>query len=135
MLLAGPIRLSMSSCCALMARRLWRNGPTADSGKVMQLVDTGAQLTHESFRHDVDAVLDRAKHHGVVQHLVSGASGDGSTQALAPAQAQLWHALCDVRRAPAHAINDDHATDALLREMAMQAERRAVGDPVQRSAG
>ena len=53
----------------------------------MQLIDIGANLTHESFRHDFDDVLARAKDHDVTQLVVTGASADGSTHALALAQA------------------------------------------------
>ena len=40
----------------------------------MHLVDIGANLTHESFRHDFADVLARAKAHGVAQIVVTGAS-------------------------------------------------------------
>ena len=53
----------------------------------MQLVDIGANLTHESFRHDFDAVLERAWTHGVIQMVVTGASHSGSDHALELARA------------------------------------------------
>ncbi len=31
----------------------------------MQLVDIGANLSHESLQHDFDEVLQRAHHHGI----------------------------------------------------------------------
>ena len=40
----------------------------------MQLIDIGANLTHDSFDHDRDAVLQRARAAGVVQMVVTGAS-------------------------------------------------------------
>ncbi|MGB3048665.1 MAG: hydrolase TatD, partial [Dokdonella sp.] len=40
----------------------------------MQLIDIGANLTHESFRPDFDQVLERALAHGVAQMVVTGAS-------------------------------------------------------------
>ncbi len=94
----------------------------------MQLVDIGANLTHESFRHDFDAVLDRAKHHGVVQLVVTGASRDGSTHALTLAQAHPGTLYATAGVHPHHAIDYDDATDALLRELATHAEVRAVGE-------
>ena len=47
----------------------------------MQLIDIGANLTHESFRHDLDAVLERARLAGVVQMVVTGTSEAESVQA------------------------------------------------------
>ncbi len=40
----------------------------------MQLIDIGANLSHESFRHDLDAVIERAHAAGVAQIIVTGAS-------------------------------------------------------------
>jgi TatD DNase family protein len=52
----------------------------------MQWIDIGANLTHENFTADRDAVIERARSHGVVQIIVTGASVDGSTAALALAR-------------------------------------------------
>lgn len=94
----------------------------------MQLIDIGANLTHESFRHDFGEVLARAKGHGVEKLVVTGASRDGSTHALALAQAHpgVLYATAGVH--PHHAIDYDDATDALLRELAAHPEVRAVGE-------
>ncbi|WP_430391606.1 TatD family hydrolase [Dyella sp. 20L07] len=94
----------------------------------MQLIDIGANLTHESFHHDFDDVLQRAKDRGVAQLVVTGASRDASTHALALAQAHpgVLYATAGVH--PHHAIDYDDATDALLRELATHAEVRAVGE-------
>jgi TatD DNase family protein len=48
----------------------------------MQWIDIGANLTHESFTTDRDAVIERARCHGVAQIIVTGASIEGSTAAL-----------------------------------------------------
>ena len=40
----------------------------------MHLIDIGANLTHDSFDRDRDAVLDRARQAGVVQMVITGAS-------------------------------------------------------------
>ena len=45
------------------------------------LIDIGANLTHDSFDHDVDDVLRRAYDAGVTQMIVTGASMQGSEQA------------------------------------------------------
>ena len=94
----------------------------------MQLLDIGANLTHESLPHDLDAVLQRAHTHGVNRMVVTGASAEGSRQALALARAHpgVLYATAGVH--PHHAIDYDDATDALLRELAHVADVRAVGE-------
>jgi TatD DNase family protein len=94
----------------------------------MQLIDIGANLTHESFRHDFDAVLDRARAHGVIQMVVTGASHAGSDHALELARTHpgLLYATAGVH--PHHAIDYSDVTDARLRELAHQPEVRAVGE-------
>jgi len=94
----------------------------------MQLVDIGANLTHESFAHDFADVLARAAAQGVTRMLVTGASREGSEQALALAQRHpgvLW-ATAGVH--PHHAIDYDEATDVRLRELARLPQVRAVGE-------
>ena len=46
----------------------------------MQLIDIGANLGHESFRHDFDATLARAREHGVGRMIVTGDSADGRSE-------------------------------------------------------
>jgi TatD DNase family protein len=94
----------------------------------MELIDIGANLTHESFAHDLDAVLQRADDQGVQRLVVTGASRDGSEHALALARRYpgRLHATAGVH--PHHAIDYDEATDARLRELATQAEVCAVGE-------
>lgn len=94
----------------------------------MQLFDIGVNLAHESFGPDLAAVLARAQAHGVDRMMVTGASREGSEQALALAQAhpdRLW-ATAGVH--PHHAIDYDDATDARLRELLRQPQVRAVGE-------
>ena len=56
------------------------------------LIDIGANLTHDSFDHDFDDVLQRADDAGVTQMVVTGASIPGSEQAaeLANRHEQLF---------------------------------------------
>jgi TatD DNase family protein len=94
----------------------------------MQLIDIGANLTHESFRHDFADVLARAAAQGVTRMMVTGASREGSEQALTLAHehpGELW-ATAGVH--PHHAIDYDESTDARLRELARLPEVRAVGE-------
>jgi TatD DNase family protein len=97
-------------------------------GQVMQLFDIGANLTHESFRHDFDAVLQRAQAQGVNRMMVTGASLDGSTHALALAQAHPDTLFATAGVHPHHAIDYDNATDARLRELALDPSVRAIGE-------
>jgi len=94
----------------------------------MDLIDIGANLTHESFRHDIDAVLARAHAAGVAQMLVTGASRAGSEQALALAHAHpgVLYATAGVH--PHHAIDYDADTEAALRALLHDPAVRAVGE-------
>ncbi len=94
----------------------------------MQLFDIGANLTHESFAHDLEALLHRAAAQGVQRMMVTGASREGSEQALALAHAHpgVLYATAGVH--PHHAIDYDDATDTRLRELATLAPVRAVGE-------
>lgn len=112
----------------------------------MQLIDIGANLTHESFRHDLDAVLERARKAGVERMIVTGASREGSEQALelAHQHAGTLHATAGVH--PHHAADYDADTDSALRDLLRAPEVVAVGEtgldyyrdlsprPVQRAA-
>ena len=92
------------------------------------MIDIGANLTHESFRADFDAVLERARRHGVGQIVVTGASAGGSRAAreLARTHPGFLHATAGVH--PHHAHDYDEATDALLRELVATPEVKAVGE-------
>jgi TatD DNase family protein len=92
------------------------------------LVDIGANLTHESFRVDFDAVLARARDAGVGQIVVTGASAGGSraAQVLAQDHRGFLYATAGVHPHHAHEYDDD--TDALLRELAAAPEVKAVGE-------
>jgi len=94
----------------------------------MQLIDIGANLTHESFQHDFDAVLQRAQASGVQRMIVTGASRDGSTRALGLARAHPDILFATAGVHPHHAIDYDDATDALLRELASDPAVCAVGE-------
>ncbi len=94
----------------------------------MHLLDIGANLTHESFRHDLDAVLQRAHAQGVTRLVVTGASADGSEHALALARAHRGVLYATAGVHPHHAIDYTDATDALLRGLARDPAVRAIGE-------
>jgi TatD DNase family protein len=94
----------------------------------MQLLDIGVNLGHESFQHDLDAVLQRAYAHGVSRMIVTGASRDGSRHALTLAKAHPGILFATAGVHPHHAIDYDDVTDELLRELAQDPAMRAVGE-------
>src|SRR5699024_6065586 len=92
------------------------------------LIDIGANLSHESFAHDLDAVVQRAQANGIVHMLVTGADAAGSEAAFALASQQpgIFSATAGVH--PHHAIHYDDATDTRIRELASYPQVRAVGE-------
>jgi len=48
----------------------------------MELIDIGCNLTHDSFDRDREAVIKAAHEAGVVQMIVTGASAEGSVEAV-----------------------------------------------------
>ncbi|MEP7186152.1 MAG: TatD family hydrolase [Rhodanobacter sp.] len=94
----------------------------------MQLLDIGANLSHESFHQDFDVVLKRAQTHGVSRMIITGASSDGSNQALALAREYPGILFATAGVHPHHAIDYDDITDTLLRDLAQDPLVRAVGE-------
>jgi TatD DNase family protein len=94
----------------------------------MQLFDIGANLGHDSFDHDLDSVLQRARDAGVVQLIVTGASRDGSPRALQLAQQHpgFLHATAGVH--PHHASDYTDECDAEMRALHVHPEVVAVGE-------
>ncbi len=94
----------------------------------MQLLDIGANLTHESFRPDLDAVLQRARAHGVERMLVTGASHASSVDAVALASAHAGVLFATAGVHPHHATAYDDAIDAALRALGRNPLVRAIGE-------
>ncbi|TWT22285.1 hydrolase TatD [Luteimonas marina] len=94
----------------------------------MNLIDIGANLTHDSFDRDRDAVLQRARDAGVARMIVTGASREHSPKALALAQAHpgLLSATAGVH--PHHAIEYTDECDADMRALHAHPEVVAVGE-------
>ncbi|MCW0378901.1 3'-5' ssDNA/RNA exonuclease TatD [Xanthomonas sacchari] len=94
----------------------------------MTLIDIGANLTHESFDRDRDAVLQRARAAGVAQLVVTGASREHSPLALQLAQQHpgVLYATAGVH--PHHAVEYTAECDAELRALHAHAEVVAVGE-------
>ena len=94
----------------------------------MQLIDIGANLGHESFAHDLDAVLERARDAGVARMIVTGASREGSPRALELAQAHPGVLLATAGVHPHHAVEYTDEADAEMRTLHAHGEVVAVGE-------
>lgn len=94
----------------------------------MNLIDIGANLTHDSFDADRDAVLARAHAAGVLRMIITGASRAHNPKALQLARShpgQLW---CTAGVHPHHATEYTDECDAELRALQAQPEVVAVGE-------
>jgi TatD DNase family protein len=92
----------------------------------MRLADIGANLTHASFREDLDAVLARARAAGVESIVVTGATVAESRHAAELADAHGLHATAGVH--PHHARECDAETIPALRELARHPRVVAIGE-------
>jgi TatD DNase family protein len=94
----------------------------------MQLIDIGANLTHDSFDADRDAVLERARDAGVAQIVVTGASREHSPKALALAQAHPGTLFATAGVHPHHATEYTQECDRELRDLLAHDAVVAVGE-------
>jgi len=92
------------------------------------LIDIGANLAHDSFDADRDAVLQRAATAGVGVIVVTGSSADSSRKALALARAHpgVLHATAGLH--PHHASEYSAEHEALFRELAREPQVVALGE-------
>ncbi len=94
----------------------------------MRLIDIGANLTHESFDHDREAVLQRAREAGVAAMVVTGASREHSPRALLLAQTFPGELFATAGVHPHHAIEYTDECDAEMRALHAHPEVVAVGE-------
>jgi len=94
----------------------------------VQLIDIGANLTHDSFDHDRDAVLQRARDAGITKLVVTGASCEHSPLALALARAHPGFLYATAGVHPHHASEYTEECDAELRALHAHPEVVAVGE-------
>ncbi|HUQ12226.1 MAG TPA: TatD family hydrolase [Steroidobacteraceae bacterium] len=94
----------------------------------MELIDIGANLAHDSFDADRDAVMMRAAAAGVVQMVVTGSSEEATRGAIELARAHpgVLFATCGVH--PHHAVDLTDETLPALQALAREPEVRAVGE-------
>jgi TatD DNase family protein len=94
----------------------------------MDLIDIGANLGHDSFDHDRDAVLQRAREAGVGRMVVTGASREGSPKALELAREHPGVLFATAGVHPHHATEYTDECDAELRALHAHPEVVAVGE-------
>jgi len=94
----------------------------------MQFIDIGANLTHEAFAHDLDAVIARARAAGVVQMIVTGASREHSPMALHLAQQHPGSLFATAGIHPHHALEYTDECERELRALHAHPEVVAVGE-------
>jgi TatD DNase family protein len=94
----------------------------------MNLIDIGANLSHDSFDADRDAVLQRAHAAGVATIVVTGASREHSPKALALAQAHPGTLFATAGVHPHHAVEYTDECDAEMRELHTHPQVVAVGE-------
>jgi TatD DNase family protein len=101
--------------------------PRADSAP-LTLIDIGINLTHDSYDTDRDAVIARARHAGVAQRIVTGASLEGSRKAVELARARRGTLFATAGVHPHHATELNPDALAVLEELARQPEVVAAGE-------
>ncbi|MGY0612524.1 TatD family hydrolase [Luteimonas sp. A501] len=94
----------------------------------MDLIDIGANLTHDSFDHDRDQVMARARNAGVVQMVVTGASREHSPMALELARAHPGELFATAGVHPHHASDYTAECDAEMRALHAHPQVVAVGE-------
>ncbi|GAB6195322.1 TatD family hydrolase [Lysobacter xanthus] len=94
----------------------------------MDLIDIGANLTHDTFDRDRDDVLQRARAAGVTQMVVTGASREHSPKALQLAQAHPGVLFSTAGVHPHHAVEYTAECDAEMRALLAHDEVVAVGE-------
>jgi TatD DNase family protein len=94
----------------------------------MNLIDIGANLAHDSFDADRDAVLARARQAGVGTIIVTGSDAESAYRALQLARAHPGFLYATAGLHPHHAARLDDTTLAALNAVAQAAETVATGE-------
>jgi TatD DNase family protein len=94
----------------------------------VELIDVGANLAHDSFDADREAVMHRAAAAGVVQMIVTGSSEDATRKAIDLSRAHPGVLFATAGVHPHHAADLTPETLPSLRDLARAPEVRAVGE-------
>lgn len=94
----------------------------------VQLIDIGANLTHDSFDEDREAVLERAAEAGVTRMIVTGSSDQGNRDAAALAATCPGRLYATAGVHPHHAAEFNEQSAVLIRQLLRQDAVVAVGE-------
>jgi len=94
----------------------------------MELIDIGCNLTHDSFDRDREKVIAAAHQAGVVQMIITGASAEGSLDAVKLAKAWPQQLFATAGVHPHRASDYGDETETLLRNLAARQDIVAVGE-------
>lgn len=92
-----------------------------------ELIDIGANLAHDSFDHDLDAVLERAHRAGVTTLLLTGSSADSSRKVIELAR-QHNNLFTTAGIHPHEARGADEEAMTTIRDCCKAPENVAVGE-------
>ena len=92
------------------------------------LIDIGANLTHDNFVEDLDAVLGRAATAGVGRMIVTGSDDQGNIDAAELAETHPGRLFATAGVHPHHAAEYTDASDELIRSLLLRKEVVAVGE-------
>lgn len=95
---------------------------------MLELVDIGANLAHDSFDEDRDAVIQRAADAGVSTLIITGSSDDSNPAALALAEAHPGVLYSTAGVHPHHASDYTAESDRIIRECISNPRCVAVGE-------
>ncbi len=93
-----------------------------------ELIDIGANLTHDSFDDDRDVVLEEAANVGVGTLIVTGSSDASSRAALALAQSHPGRLYATAGVHPHHASDFTSDSERLIRSLAAESGCVAIGE-------
>ena len=93
-----------------------------------ELIDIGANLTHDSFDSDREAMMQRARDAGVSRMIITGSSNQGSLDAVELAETEPGRLFATAGVHPHHAAEYDASSTALIRELAARDTVVAVGE-------
>lgn len=93
-----------------------------------ELIDIGANLTHDSFDNDFDEVLARAKQQDISHMVVTGASPEGNEKAVALARQHPGFLYATAGVHPHHATETTDQVLARIRELVAMPEVVAIGE-------
>jgi len=94
----------------------------------MNLIDIGANLSHESFSHDLEAVITAAQEAGVSHIIVTGTDQQSNEAALQLAQTSPDILSCTAGFHPHVAESFDEKSSLAIRELASEEKCVAIGE-------